>query len=578
MAENDQFRATNASLDSNAKDKDLRREFNQKLMQAKRNLENQLREEFSKEFQEVKATIEEERAELNRQKCELNVKSQQYKEAISSLIKETRLRERAYLETIDSLNEALKAAEKKKEQNDQNPILNYLAVHKEGSNTIQTDNIQYQLLNTNQGNPREESSAFSGLNSQKLRELEYNVGAKAIKEESISENQRKSHEYLRNCDFANDQGRNLREVLIQRPDSSARNNLESDDESDVSFEIRPSNDCSIYAQSCIERELRLLRQKYVQRGDQLPRSLKNPEPIVDEEFSDKDKVTDILQYSNTNRNVLLQEAPNLMTSASERENQKNQSAVPAKRLNKVDFTKEELSYDAVDEALRCKGLLDLILLLQPLDDQKTKLMKSIKLRSCEAFLRDDFLVPRVQAMRIILKNKYETGSSILKEYNSYFDRLLIIWETLANDLFLSNKEKLDILTEIDNQADVYESIKLTKSCVEDLRTKKTKKAPLLKLIQKRQKLRIQLEVYSQEFASITSLQNFNKSTSSIYLLLRQTNKAILSFLQKHSPLVGEQQPDIRGQPIIEQISLDFWEEEYLRKLQGRLKAFSTHRH
>lgn len=550
-------------------EKDLQREMSMRLAQVKRDLERQLRDEYSREVAELKFNLSEEKAEINRQKAEINIKAKQFKEAKSALIKETIAREAEYIEAIESLQLAL--SEKDAQSRIMDTYVSELLNAKMKQEERPYGRREAEAENWN-SKPLEEPSAPSDFNSQKLKDLEYRA---ELFKSDLNEHKRESTPtFFKNVDYAEKDYQSQKRARGTIDQEQRVTYIEDTDDDEVSFEIRATNDCSIYAQSCIERELRNLRQQYIDRGEQLPNSLRESQ----QEREEPEKVNtegDLFTYSTTQRRSKPQTTVNLMTSDSDRKMATSYSRKSSKPgdLGTLD---EESSFDEVDEGLRCKGLLDLILLKQPLDDEKTMKMKEEKLHLLKSSIKDDLLSSRVQAMKTILTTKHVSQSAVLNEYASYFARLVQTADSLAVDLYRPYSERLDMLQALDSCPDVYAAIKKAKDCIEVFRVSKEQLIELVKLMTKRYKLRVQIEICSQEFDNLAKLSEFNRATSSLYTLLKSTNKQILTALQKKPATAGRHLGSFRGQPLIDLISIDFWEEDYLRKLEGRYKALKAH--
>lgn len=547
-------------------DSRIKNEFDRKLMHIKQAVEDQLRSDYDKKTIKLMIAVNEERADIARIKSDLNVKARQFKDSKAALIKEAIAREAAYIEAIDSLRLAL--SEKDEQAQMQEECVAELLSAKQRLEEKGSDRKDSEPCI---GRTQEEPSAPSDLNSQKLKDLEYR--AKFSKEDVNLHKRELTPNFFRTIDYA--------EKSMPKPEQPKQSCYvaqqltypQDEDNEEVSFEIRHTNDCTIYAQSCIDRELRLLRQEYIDRGEELPQSLSDSR----KNYSPHKRATDgdLLTYSLTNRISVPHENVNLTTSQSDRKTSQHSHTAQYQGKSEHQRVTDE-SFNQVDEALRCKGLLELILLEQPLDDKKTQKIKENRSKYLRESIKDDLLAPRVQAMISILSKKHDSQSSTLQEYSRYFGKLISILDSLNADIYESYASRLSQLNKLDSCADVYDSIKHAKAAVERLRQLKTADLELTKLVSKRYKLRVELEICSQEFDRLDKISYFNRATSSLYTLLRSTNKQILAKMH-HRPAVAYRYPAaFKGQPLIELISMDFWEEEYLRKLEGRFKSLHAH--
>ena len=212
-----------------------------------------------------------------------------------------------------------------------------------------------------------------------------------------------------------------------------------------------------------------------------------------------------------------------------------------------------------------RTILTSILGLQQFDDIKTSRMKECILRTVVQSMREyDACYDLTLKVRQV---------SDCERINDGVERVL----ELAQDLFLSSTEKGQIFDCIfGNQiADDHKIVVMSRCSKEIGRLEGIKQSntDLLDLLTQRQSLRTQLETIAAEYQDLSNLKDFNRSVSSIYVLLRAVDKKVYGLLyRQQKSAVKTFLRTYYGQLIMELISFDMWEEEYIHKLEGRQKA------
>lgn len=538
-------------------EKALRVEFASKLASVKAEVESQLREEFQREVDELRQLIQEERSEVSRQKSNLNIKAKHLRDFKTALIKESDAREEAYAEAVESLRFAL--AEKETELDQLREICGRITFEGEAGDQVdEMKDREVDQTRLRSKNRTMDVSNTSEINSQKQRELDYKVSPN--KEIAMSHT-REITPHFSNQPAYNDEIQPSSTARFMK-DSASREEIHY--ELDDPFEIKPSRDCQIYAESLIKRELARLKSVSVEEHYS---KIENPYQASADIILDSTPLT----YSSTRRFTRDHDPIVLQTSSTQRDSKKSVKEKNSIRSRLSEDNRDD-EIDQIDLDLKCKGLLDFILFDQPLDDDKTILMKERKQGIIKENLKNEVMVPRVQGLLKLLCSKYDSQSSILQEHSNYFSKLIKLIESEASTQFYSNKEKLQIFNDLDSIEDVHSSIIVARKYLDKLKKQKEKFKTLYELMSVRNKLRIQLEFLSQEFDSVLKISEFNRTTSSIYSLLRSKNKEIISFLHKNPANISYKIPGFKGCELIDLISLDFWEEDYLRKLEGRLLA------
>ncbi len=215
-------------------------------------------------------------------------------------------------------------------------------------------------------------------------------------------------------------------------------------------------------------------------------------------------------------------------------------------------------------------LLTSILAPMPFDDVKTIRLKNLKLNILVHGLAD---LKFAEPSDVVNENSESTTDKWKKAAIKARNRL----RELSVDLFWSNQQRHECFQEIFGKpgAEYTELDALTraKKIIEGFEEMKMRNEKLLDLVTQRQCLRTQLDTIAGEYDELDQLTDFNKSVSSIYVLLRACNKKIMTLMQRSVKMPGEHRfTTIYGLELMDLIAVDYWEEEYIHKLEGRVKA------
>lgn len=533
--------------------------FASKLVTMRAEVESQLRDEFQREIEALRQLVDLERSQVSRQKADLNVKSRHLRDLKSALIKQNEAKEEAYIEAVESLRNVINY--KDAEIDELKDQFNRFTFEGERSSSP-GDEEEIERLSAGLRIPNHMDDTNHEITLQKQLELDYKINQRKAPSPNHT---RKITPHFSNQLEAQPEEQPSNTARFLHADLSRKTATTLED----SFEIRPSNDCQIYAEARIEREMKALKKRSI--------DLKSSVDRVN--FSDQEleraRETNLLTYSSSRRPTREVDQVASQTSLSKRESkdfmvQKTSKTSTNPMLSEADPAFYEV--DEVDFALKCKGMLDLILLEQPLDDQRSIEMKQKRTKAIKNSFRHEILIPRVQGIIKLLCSKFESHSSILQEQNKYFVRLLKMIDMMATELHMSSEEKIQMYRDLDTPDDIHFCITIARGFLDQLKKARDRFKPLIELYNLRLKLRVQLEFLSQEFESLHKIGDFNRASSSIYTLLRNNNKEIITCYHKCPSKIGLNIPGFKGTEIMELITLDFWEEEYLRKLEGRLLA------
>src|SRR3990167_6504604 len=137
------------------------------------------------------------------------------------------------------------------------------------------------------------------------------------------------------------------------------------------------------------------------------------------------------------------------------------------------------------------------------------------------------------------------------------------------------RDRMAVLERLEMCLDPEESLSLLKQEVNNLESLKQTYGSLYQLLDKRLKVRSQIETVAIELKEeISELLLFNRRTSGLYVLLRKVNSNLLGMLNQknHRGRLISFTVLSEGSLAQDLVALDFWEEDYLHKLEGRLKA------
>lgn len=219
-------------------------------------------------------------------------------------------------------------------------------------------------------------------------------------------------------------------------------------------------------------------------------------------------------------------------------------------------------------------ILELVLQADPKDDAKSKSMKQMKKQMAASSISDEVLTPKVHSklMAISYQKKSTTSSQKLTAQHEQLEKLLEVLESLFREQFFTVQRRLQVLGELEAAGSLEARLAKAKSWVDTLQQVQSAHAPALDLMRRRATVRVHIEQVALGYTDLRQLPDFNRETSSLYSLLRSVNKQVFSYLHKHPATPRSRLPEYFGVPILDLIASDFWEEEYLRRLEGRQLA------
>ena len=241
-----------------------------------------------------------------------------------------------------------------------------------------------------------------------------------------------------------------------------------------------------------------------------------------------------------------------------------------------DRTFRDRTYEKSDPGdLRPKTLLELILEPFGWDDAKSQHMKKVRKLQLRSRMCEDVQLPRIEALLLVVQTNFSSLCEGIEDLHSTLSQLLEKLRSLWIYTNWSCDDRMTVLERLELCVDPDEALCILRQEVNNLSSLKQNYATLYDQLAKRVQVRRQLELVAMELnEEVSELLLFNRRTSSLYMLLRKVNTRILGLLHKKGP----RGPWIsfpvlmEGSPVDELIALDFWEEEYLRRLEGRLKA------
>ena len=213
-------------------------------------------------------------------------------------------------------------------------------------------------------------------------------------------------------------------------------------------------------------------------------------------------------------------------------------------------------------------------------DEKSTQMKSLRHRIAAFEIKDQILTPKYQSKLKMISFRpisIPASSNHNKETNQheYLVKLIEMLDELFKQMFFTMSSRLEILTSIESSDSTSARISKVVSVIDHLRSVGSKNSDLITLMTRREAVRVQIEQIAMNYTSISSISKFNSASSSAYKLLRSVNKEILSFF--HRSQTGNKPKksvpiQYYGFDVQDLISCDFWEEDHLRRVEGRLKA------
>lgn len=239
-----------------------------------------------------------------------------------------------------------------------------------------------------------------------------------------------------------------------------------------------------------------------------------------------------------------------------------QTAMRVKKKTESSMESGESQSVAV-EAISSPSILELILEPLSFDTSKTIKMKELRRLFLETTLRDELFLPHLQGSLLQVSSLVAQNWPGDKEY---FEALLKKIQVLWKNMFVILEKKhiflQDLLTFKDSHSQFFKKLKNELDC---LLSKYKSCRVLCDLLRKREVVRVQLSQLALEFGELGQVKSFNRATSSLYVLLKGVNRDLLRVMAR-----GDMGVRYKGFPPGALVEMDFWEEDYLHKVEGRL--------
>lgn len=241
----------------------------------------------------------------------------------------------------------------------------------------------------------------------------------------------------------------------------------------------------------------------------------------------------------------------------------------------ADLKKKQNDVDTVSHLkdVTVSNLLDSILQESSLDNRATKQMKAIISGIKYALHEDCLLLPEILQTKNMIQmalKEVSSGDESQKTDRDLSPDPLSKLENQWRSMHLTNQEKLTVLRAISqSQPYILQSIQEEES---EAQYRGKKYHRLLALYGQRGDLRCRLEELSIKHQDATGISGFNRESSKVYTALRKANKRILEESQivcKQLKCSVQELPAYKGVHIKSLIEIDYWEEDYLRKLEAR---------
>ncbi len=543
----------------------MTREVFDELEEAKREIEAAVRCEFDQQLQQLQTDFEAQVSSLDLQRVQLEKKVASLRNIQVMMEDEFERKEAGYLETIARLNAALDAktsadldrshrtfqADSKREQPSHRSRLSRVDEGKEAAEQAKQKSLSRQLFDrvAQQQQPgRSNSRSFSQekaensrcLNQQSIRDLEEEQAGQA-------------------------------EPLA----SFARLDLQPSALDFDPFEIKQSSQLADLARQILEQRRTSLSQLKQQDSSHLfveaspllqPSPKRHPQSV--KELRAKQSQTQ-------------QPAPDTPEPTSpkkrrffEADEKHRHETEPPKQSSGRAPSQQSARHGRSSSILPVGHILELALQPDSRDDQKSLKMKQLKKQLAASSISDEVLTPKVHAklMAISYQKKSAEPSPKQAAQHEYLAKLLSMLEHLFREQFFSVQRRLEVLGELEAAGSLEARTARARSWVDALQQAQARHGPLLELMRRREAVRVHIEQLALGFTDLRQLPDFNRETSSLYSLLRTVNRQAFSHLHRHPSSPRAQLPDYFGVALLDLIASDFWEEDYLRRLEGRRQA------
>ena len=534
-------------------EKDLELQYRRKLAEAKHTIATTLREEIALKFSEETRMLESERAEVARLKAELNSKLKRLKEYKHELTSEFQRREDEYLQAIDSLENQLKSFKSQDRYS-----LGWRSADPEPGTGLPFDQID--KLTSQHVSP----SAEEPSNKKK----EESLGAYEMMTQEQAQ-KRQEDNFIRQYGKYFDHSPDARGPTELRPSVGWEE-----------MEIPKTNTLQEMGKRIIEERLKRVHES----GQRWDGVLKNSDkdlvsydnPVSEQHQFGDEVLIDHVPSTQTNPLSVKQALSDSMRGGIGKQTKSLSGLEEHSKVKLSDrsfqgrtFAKEELG------DVHPKTILELILEPFGWDDNKNLHMKQIRKQQMKNRTVEDVQLPRIEALiRVVHTNCYSLAEGVEGLYDT-LSKLLEKLRSLWISTQWSCEDRMAVLERLEMCLDPEESLSLLKQEVNNLESLKQTYGSLYQLLDKRLKVRSQIETVAIELKEeISELLLFNRRTSGLYVLLRKVNSNLLGMLNQKNhrgrlisfPVLSE------GSLAQDLVALDFWEEDYLHKLEGRLKA------
>lgn len=575
-------------------DEKLKREVFGKLEDTKKEIENAVRREFDHRLLQMQDRFESDRSSLEQQRDELEKKVANLRNIQVMMEDDFEKKEAAYVQTIARLNAIIYGQKS-------------AAVDREPDSKTQSPEAD-ERRDLSQGRSRygrtDESRDWSDRDHQKEKSLPRQLLERVTQQPRRTNSRSLSHERTENSRCNNrvsirelDNPHNDETELLE---AEARIHLQSSMVGFDPFEIKQSSHMSDLARRIVNQRKAVLSQLQaessqgfaepsprLQAGDikRQPQSAGELKPRQAQLISPP--IAGSPDARNRKRNMFFESDQKHKQEADPRkqatEPQKTPASLQSARppLTKKSPPQQSSAAKSQRHAksnsiLPIGHILELILQADGKDDSKSRSMKQMKQLMAETSISDEALTPKVQSkLQALLYQKKASGASQKASAQlEYLDKLLTMLEELFREQFFPVQRRLEVLGQIEAADSLERRISKAKSWVDSLQLVQATHAPMLDLMRRREAVRVHIEQVALSFTDLRQLAEFNRESSSLYSLLRTINKQVFSYLHRHPATPRKPMPEYFGVAVLDLIASDFWEEEYLRKLEGRRQVTS----
>ena len=156
-----------------------------------------------------------------------------------------------------------------------------------------------------------------------------------------------------------------------------------------------------------------------------------------------------------------------------------------------------------------------------------------------------------------------------KERCEYISELFIIIEKVWKEVFMSYEGKLDFLETLEKCSDLADFSGRLKLEIDYLMDFKVKHGKFLGMLKKREMVKSQILNIAEGFRDLKEIGEMNRALSSCNNLLRRILKDLIREVEKLRRR-DEDMIKYRGVDVDVLVRLDYWELEFLKKVEGRV--------